>query len=80
MKHQLQHYISHNILKQPDFSFSDDQPLISSGLIDSFRLVELSVFIETEFNVKIPDHLITPEHFDTMNLIIQTIVRVQGNM
>jgi acyl carrier protein len=50
-----------------------DTPLISGGLVDSFSLVSLKVFIETKYNVQIPDAKATPEAFDSINNIVNLL-------
>jgi acyl carrier protein len=40
--------------------------LISSGLIDSFHLVDLSLFIEDTFGVHIDDTELNADTFDTL--------------
>ncbi len=63
---QLAAYIARDILKQPDRSLHPDEPLISSGLVDSFHLVDLSLFIEDTFGVQIDDTELTADTFDTL--------------
>jgi acyl carrier protein len=46
-----------------------ETPLISSGIVDSFSMVSLKVFLENKFSIKIPDHQATPEAFDSVNNI-----------
>lgn len=46
-----------------------DTPLISSGIVDSFSMVSLKVFLETTYNISIPDAKATPEAFDSVNNI-----------
>jgi len=51
-------FIAEKILKQPARIIAPDQPLISSGLIDSFSLMDLALYIEdTELNVDTFDNL-----------------------
>jgi len=59
-------YITTEILKQPNRSLPADEPLISSGLIDSFSLVDLALYIEDNFNVKIDDTELNSDTFDTI--------------
>jgi acyl carrier protein len=63
---QISQYIATNILKQPSRSISASEPLISSGLIDSFSLVDLALFIEDTFGVHIDDTELNKETFDTL--------------
>lgn len=46
-----------------------DSPLISSGIVDSFSMVSLKVFLEKKFQIKLPDDEATPEAFDTVDSI-----------
>jgi acyl carrier protein len=62
----LAQYIAAKILQQPKRAIADDEPLISSGLIDSFHLVDLSLFVEEQFNVRIDDSELNKETFDTI--------------
>jgi acyl carrier protein len=44
--------------------------LISSGIVDSFSMVSLKMFLEKKFQIKIPDEKATPEAFDSVNNIV----------
>jgi len=48
-------YLAKNILKQPQRVIRPDEPLISSGLIDSFSLVDLGLYVEDTFGVRLED-------------------------
>lgn len=74
-KQKLLAYIRDHLAQDPSQVTSSDQPLISTGVMDSFALVELSVFIEEEFGVSVPDPEMTAEHFDTIDLGVATIAR-----
>jgi acyl carrier protein len=60
-------YIATQILKQPKRTIQPDEPIISSGLVDSFSLVDLSIYIEKVFNVRIEDTELNRETFDTLD-------------
>lgn len=59
-------FITSKILKQPKRVLKNDEPLISSGLIDSFNLVDLALFIEDTFGVRIDDTELNVNTFDTL--------------
>ena len=67
MKDQLAEFITTQILKDPNRVLADDEALISSGLIDSFSLVDLALFVEDTFNVRIDDSELTSDVFDTLS-------------
>lgn len=63
---RLADFISSTILKQPGYRIDADAALISSGLIDSFSLVDLALFVEDTFGVRIQDTELNAETFDTL--------------
>jgi acyl carrier protein len=62
----LNEFICARILKQPRRRLSPDEALISSGLVDSFSLVDLQLFIESTFGVLLHDTELNKETFDTL--------------
>lgn len=62
------------LLKNPDYALKDNEPMFSSGLIDSFAMAQVGVFIETEFNLYIPDPELTVENMDTVEQITDKIL------
>lgn len=69
----LSEYIAVEILKQPDRAVSASEPLISSGLIDSFHLVDLALFVEDRFGVRIDDFELNAETFDSVAALAELI-------
>jgi acyl carrier protein len=47
--------------------------LITGGFVDSFSMVSLKVFLETKYNISIPDDKATPEAFDSVNNIVELL-------
>jgi acyl carrier protein len=66
-------YITRDILKQPKRTIRPDEALISSGLVDSFCLVDLGMFIEDNFGVRIDDTELNAETFDTLEQLAKLI-------
>jgi acyl carrier protein len=73
MEEIIRTYIAREILKRPNLVIGIDQPLISSGLIDSFRLVDLALFIEDTFHVQVNDDELTADKLDTIAHIINFV-------
>jgi len=48
---------------------SQNEDLFSSGILDSFALVELVSIIEAEVGFKVPDGDVVPRHFQSINAI-----------
>ncbi len=64
---QLEQFIAAKILKQPKRQIGADEALISSGLIDSFSLMDLALFVEDTFGVRIEDTDLNAQAFDSLN-------------
>jgi acyl carrier protein len=61
----LAKYIAEKILKQPKRAIGPDDALISSGLIDSFHLVDLALFVEDTYRIHLDDTELNAQAFDT---------------
>ena len=70
---KIETYIASRILKQSKRKISADEHLISSGLIDSFSLVDLALFIEDTFGVRIDDTELNAQTFDTLDQLANLI-------
>jgi acyl carrier protein len=70
---ELSNYIAHKILKQPNRTIQPDEPIISSGLIDSFHLVDLGLFVEDKYGVRIDDSELNADMFDTIARLSEII-------
>jgi len=70
---QLATFISTDILKQPDRAISPDEPLISSGLIDSFSLMDVALFVEDTFGVRLEDTELNADTFDNLSQLVALI-------
>ncbi len=67
-------YVKNEYLQEgDDLVVNYDTPLISGGIVDSFSMVSLLVFLETKYNIKIPDSKATPEAFDSVNNIVNLL-------
>jgi len=72
LKDVILEYIQEEYLEEDDdMDVTYDTPLISGGIVDSFSMVSLKRFLETNYNIQIPDAKATPEAFDSVNNIIE---------
>lgn len=74
----LQYVIDEYVDEDDDMEIDSDTPLISSGLVDSFSMVSLKVFLEKKYSIRLPDDEATPEAFDTVNSICELVKKHQG--
>lgn len=66
IENDLSQYIASQILRQPKRGIAPEEKLISSGLIDSFHLVDLSLHVEEAFGVRLDDTELNAQTFDTL--------------
>lgn len=66
----IKHFVEENILsKKGGGELSSEDSLLESGLIDSAGIFSLVAFLESEFDITVPDEDIIPEHFETLKSI-----------
>jgi len=70
---EIEKYVSIQILKQPGRKIPADESLISSGLIDSFSLMDLALFVEDTFGVRIEDTELNASTFDNLTQLASLI-------
>jgi acyl carrier protein len=73
MKDKLAEYLAKDILKQPSRKLQPEEALLTSGLIDSFHLVDLALFVEDNFGVHIDDSELNASTFDSLIGLIALI-------
>ena len=69
----LNQYIAKEIVKQPQRILNPEEPLITSGLIDSFHLVDLALFVEDKFGVHLDDAELNAQTFDTLAQLVALV-------
>jgi acyl carrier protein len=75
---EIKQFIAKNFLFSDDASVvKNDQSLMSSGTLDSTGILELIMFVETQFKVKVADDEMLPENFDSVNAIADYVARKQ---
>jgi acyl carrier protein len=74
----LRAFIVDSLLKDPGRALGADEALVSSGLIDSFSLVDLALFVETSFGVRLHDSELRAEVFDTLDQLVALITTRRG--
>jgi acyl carrier protein len=65
--------IASAILKQPNRILGPDQKLLTTGLVDSFSLMDLALFVEDAFGVRLDDSELNAETFDTLDQLADLI-------
>ena len=74
VREELRAFIVKALIRDPSYPLRDDEPIITAGLIDSFALAELAVFVERQWHVYIPDPDLTVERMDTLDQIVSRVL------
>lgn len=72
---KLRRFITRDLIRDASYPLGLTEPIISQGLMDSFALAELGVFIENEFGVYIPDADLTVAQMDTLEQIAARVLQ-----
>jgi len=73
---KIQRFILEELLSQGSRKSLDvDEPLVSTGVIDSLALLRLIGFLEQEFGLTIGDGEVMPENWETLRSITEFVER-----
>lgn len=62
---------------RPDVEFEKETKLIDDGILDSFDIVSLVSELNSEFDVEINVMDLEPENFNTVEAMMELIVKLQ---
>jgi acyl carrier protein len=67
----LRRFLARNfLLSDQELPFDDDASLITEGLLDSTGVLELILFLEESFDVRVSDADATPHNLDSVRRIL----------
>jgi acyl carrier protein len=66
---QLTGYISEKVLKGKKVELTEDTPLVSSGLVDSFAMIEIFLELQKIAGRKVPASKVQAKDMDTVRLM-----------
>jgi acyl carrier protein len=77
MRDRLCEFVRSELLRKPDYPLAADESLITGGLIDSFSLAQIGVFVEDAFGVYVPDTDLTVANMDTIERMVTCILKAR---
>lgn len=78
MKNTIREYILSNLLFTDDESIlQDNESFLDGGIIDSTGVMEIILFIEDTFGIKVNDDEMLPANLDSVNNLVAFIERKQ---
>ncbi len=70
------HFLKTKVLRDPNKQIDVDTPLVSSGMMDSFALVDALLELEKVTKRRIPAMKVQPKDMDTVSKMFETAERV----
>ncbi len=56
-----------------------DEKWLETGMIDSLGILDLVHFLEQEFSLTVSDDDLQPEHFQSLNAVVEFVAKKQDN-
>ena len=75
MMKQLTAFIATKVMKGKGAELTEDTPLVSSGLIDSFALIEIFLELQRITERKVPASKVQAKDMDTVRLMFALVDR-----
>lgn len=75
---RIRGYILENLLfSSDDNELPNDASLLDRGIIDSTGVLEIVLFLESEFGIAIKASEMLPENFDSVNNMVRFVQRLR---
>ena len=71
------HFLKTEGFLNEKISLQENDSLTETGVIDSIILLQLVDFLENKYKIEIPVDMLTPENFDTLAGISQTVQKLR---
>lgn len=75
---EVRAFILRDLVRDTDMDLRVDEPLFSSGLLDSFAVTPLMLYLEDRFEIRIRVADVTLSDFDTVEKILRLVERVRA--
>ena len=76
IKNSIIDYLKANSFMDKDIHLKDSDSLTQNGIIDSIGLLELIDYISETYSIEIPEDMLTPENFDSLQGITDLITKL----
>jgi len=76
VEQKLRTFFTENFFVE-DADLSLDASLTRSGVIDSTGVMEIILFLEQEFGLKVADEEVVPENLDTLRALVRFVTSAQ---
>ena len=77
-KPMITEYIKKEIVRNEKASISEDEDLLSSGVLDSLDILQLVAYIQDTFGIEVPDKDVVYENFHSINSLNDYLMQYQS--
>jgi acyl carrier protein len=74
---QIRDFVVTNFLYGDAGALQNDTSFLESGTVDSTGMLELIMFLESHYGLKIEPEEMVPENLDSINRVVQFVTRKQ---
>ena len=75
---QLKDFLSQHAPAAGSMTITEDTALLGTGLLDSLAVIQLMLFLGSEYGIEIEDEDFTPENLSTVGALLNFIERKQS--
>jgi acyl carrier protein len=75
VENKIRGYIAENFLFGDTAQLGAEESFLDKGIIDSTGILEIVMFLEEEFGVKVADNEMLPENLDSISNLVRFIER-----
>lgn len=68
------HFVDTEIVQDSNLTITKQTSLINGGLVDSYALVNMSLFLEKTFEIVVSEEELTINNFDTVENIVKLVI------
>jgi acyl carrier protein len=78
LKQNIQSFFEDNFMVEFPQDFNDGDSFLENGIIDSTGVLELIMFLEETYNIKVEDNEVTPENLDSFQAL-SSFIKIKIN-
>jgi len=76
LRSEIRQFVLDDLLMGDTASMLDDgESFLETGTIDSIGVLDIVMFLEHNFQLKVQDRELVPENLDSVNRLVQFVVR-----
>ncbi len=75
---KIRNYLTKTLIRDDDLDLELDEPIFSSGLLDSFSVIQLMRYLEETFEIRIHVSDVTIADFDTVQKIDALVSKLRA--